>query len=973
VIDRARSLDGGSATVAQAQAAQLAAEGRTEEGLALLLEAAGPKPGVQSQVAIATYMDATGHKDALGTWRALGDSHPQDLRVQHACLRAQAAAEDRSFIDRTIERYQAIQGKNAESEDAVVRIARARSLLHGRPNKRSRDEAVGILASVVQAQPLLSEPRVLLASALAMSDPGREIHPDLPRATAQLAEAARLEPRNARVALELAKLLQIQRDHGRAREHLLRIAGDERVDPGSRRRAAEMLLASGDAPRARDVLVQLARASGERAPGGLLVSLAEALRASGRPDQAATVYERLADGGADDAESVLAAAIYLAQRNELPRARELLGRLEELPVREWERTIALARFEVIVGSPGAAAEHFERAIAQGPDQPDVWRQFAAVHMRSGDWEAAAEVAERGLALFPADARLSVVREQARLQAAGDGTPSLRPLIEALRMDASFSEPEIILRAIEDANARGQLASVEGLQRLASLYPGSPGLQMYVARRLAALDAGAAAALALGAMNIDTSDPEPAKLAAELFLALGRWNDLLSAATAWRSRDRSGSPEPDVAIAEAQFRLGRPDRGIQTLSPHVPRAVSAPDEALSLSILNLQSTMLIAAGREPAARELLSPLLSRSAGVRVAVWIGIAARELRSLDRSLVWLEEVHEHLPGDAPDEHLAAAIALSMLADRHPERGNELLSRAAEGLTLLVKTPDLESAGAWEALGVIRHRTGDLDAAEQAYMRAIDLDGRRAVSLNNLANIAAQTRGDLDEALRFAERAVRVGSPPDPAHIATLAAIHREIGERRERSGDDAARESFESSAQYYGRLAELKPGDPAPVIQRAQSLWRAGDARGAAAEYERALAMPISREVEAVVRNNLATALRVSSTGSAELDRALEVITEAITISPRAAFYDTMGWIEIERQRPGDAAEAFRRALDLGAREGEALPSSRLGLAFILRDGGTEEQAEARRLMEDLGEVGSEFKDRLQEVNASLQRASR
>jgi tetratricopeptide (TPR) repeat protein len=970
-IRRAGTLEGGGAGVSHARAAQLAGEGRVEEGLALLREAAGTSPSVDSQMVIARYMDATGHEGALSLWKQLGDQHPKDLRIQYACLTAQAAAADRAFVDRTIARYQKLQGKDSESEDAVVRIARARALLHGRPTKRSRDEAVGILASVVTTQPRLAEPRVLLASALAMSDVEGGLQPDLPRATVQLAEAARLEPRNARVALELARLLQLQRDHPRAREHLLRIAGDDRVDTESRRRAAEMLLAGGDAPRAREVLVQLARAAGDRPSGGLLVSLAESLRASGRPDQAVTVYERLVDGGADDAESVLAAALFLARRDEMARAREMLGRLEELPIQDWERTTAIARFEAIAGSTDSAARQFERAIEQAPRRVGVWRQFAGMYMQSGEWEAAAHVASRGLEASPGDAGLRVVLEQAKLLAAGEEASSLRPLIEALRMDATFSEPEGILRAIEAANQQGQLASVEGLQRLASQYPGSPGLQMYVARRLAPLDAGAAAGLALRAMNIDGRDPEPAKLAAELFLALGRWNDMLSAATAWRSRDRSGSPEPDLAIAEAQFRLGRPDRGVQTLSPHMARAAATPGETLSLSILNLQATMLVASGREAAARALLTPLLPSSASVRVAVWIGIAVRELRSLEQSLAWLEEVQAHIPPDATDEQLAATIALSMLADRHPVQSSELLSQAGSRLEQMVESRGLETAGAWETLGVVRHRTGDIEGAEKAYMQAIDLDGQRAVSLNNLANISAQMRGDLDEALRYAERAVQAGSSPDPAHVATLAAIHREIGIRWQRSGDEAGgRTSFESSARFYGRLSELKPSDPAPVMQRAQSLWLADDARGAAAQYERVLAMPgVTRDVEAVVRNNLATALRVSATGPAELNRAHEVILEAIAISPRAAFYDTLGWVEIKRNRHGDASEAFRRALERSEREGQAMPSSKLGLAYTLREGNREDREEARRLLADVGDVGNEFQNQLNEVRSALQ----
>src|SRR5690606_32976222 len=101
--------------------------------------------------------------------------------------------------------------------------------------------------------------------------------------------------------------------------------------------------------------------------------------------------------------------------------------------------------------------------------------------------------------------------------------------------------------------------------------------------------------------------------------------------------------------------------------------------------------------ERAAFDLLRPLLPESAGVRVAVWIGIAARDIRSLERSRAWLAEVRTHFPSDAADEHLAAAIALSMLADRFPQQGSELLEEAGARLTELVGMSELATAGAWE------------------------------------------------------------------------------------------------------------------------------------------------------------------------------------------------------------------------------------------------------------------------------------
>jgi Flp pilus assembly protein TadD len=973
IMEQARSEESASPGIVHARAMQLAAEGRAEEGLQLLREAGGPAPTLEAQIVIARYMDATGHADAPGEWRRIGEANPQSLIAQRACLGAQSLAADRDFVERTIQRYQQLQGKNGEGEDAEVRLARARALLHGRPTRRARDEAVGMLAAVVSAQPALAEARVLLASALMVSDPGLQIAPDLSRATTHLLEAARLEPRNAGIALELARLLQIQRDHRRAREHLLRVAEDPRFDTPARRRAAELLLAADDPVTARDVFLDLAGRLGDEAPAGLLVSLAEAHRRARQPEQARAIYERLAAGAADDVESILATAVYLAQREESQRAQQVLTRLDALNLSAGEQAYALGRFHAYAGDQEVAAEHFERALESLSGRSDVWRQYAGMYMRLGDPATASAIAARGLQDAPGDTALSVLLEQSKLLATGGDEPDLHPLIEALSGDAAFAETARLLRAIDQANRRGHLNTSDGLRRLADQFPNSAPLQMYVARRLAAIDPSAAVGIARRAMEINKDDPEPAKLAAELFLALGRWNDMLSAARMWRARQGAGSAEPDVAIAEAYWRLGRAASGLQALAPHLSHALATPEDPISLSVLNLNAHLLILTGREREAREVLRPLLAESAAVRLSIWMGAAVRDVPTLDASLEWLTEVERFIPAEAAEEHLAAAIARSMLAERFANSSDQLLGEALARLGTLVSTPELATAAAWEALGMVRTRMGDMTGAEEAYQQALEIDPSRPISLNNLANIAAQTRGDLAGALALAQRAVSASAAPDPAHVATLAAVHRELGNERNRAGDKtAAREQWLASAEAYGRLAQLRPADPGPAIQRAQALAAAGDHPGAAEQYERVLAMAaLSREHGAVVKNNLAAALLAGPHTSADLERAVQLVHEALEVVKQAALYDTLGWVLVELDRYGEAEQAFRKALQHAAEEHQRVRSSELGLAYVLRRGDAAARQEAARLAQGLeGELEGEHQQRLHELRQELQR---
>lgn len=959
----------GAASVVSARALRLARERRSEEGLELMRSAAGPSPSRASRIAIARYMDVIGHPEAASEWKRLGDEHPRDLEVQTAVLQSQAAAADREFIQRSIQRYRTLQGTNEESEDAVVRLARARMLLHGRPIRRDRDEAMSMLTALVSANPQMTEPRILLARALAMSDRSRDIAPDLPRATMHLTEAANLEPGNASVALELARLLTLQREHSRAREQLLRIGRDQQFEAPVRWQAAEMLLSTGDAESARDILAELAERSGDAAPSAMLASLAEAHLVLGQRQQATSIYEQLAVN-ADDPSAIYSTSVFVAKQGEATRAREIIARAEEMIADPGERALLRARFESEAGDPRAAIEYFETALRLMPERGDIWRMYATMHLARGEAVEARAVAVRGRELAPDDPGLAVVQERARLALADGGEEeTLQPLIRALMADDMHSESARVLQAIEQARVRGELQSVQGLTRLASEFQNSAPLQLYVAQRLAPLDQNAAATIAMRAMNIDAADPQPARLAAELFLSLERWNEMLSAARAWRSRDRSGSAEPDVAIAEAQWRIGRTAEGLRTLSPWVSKAAANPGDPVSLAVLNLHTRMLVQSGREAEARRVLSPLLPESSDVRMMVWIGAAARDIPELAVSMAWLEEVERYIPADAVNEHLAAAVAFSMLADRFGEEGDQLLQQAVNRLDDMVATPALASAGVWETLGVIRHRLGKIDEAEDAYQRALEIEPERAVSLNNLATIAAQAHGDLDGALAYAQRAVRASEAPNPDHISTLAAVNREMAQRRMRAGDrDGAKKSYQAAAEAFGQLAAMRPRNPGPRVEQAQALWQAGDPKGAAATYEQVLRTPgLPAHITAAIKNNLAAAIRRSETGPGELQRARSLALEAIMVAEQPEFYDTLGWIELELRRPREAERAFRAALAGGESQGQQQVTAAIGLAYILKDGDQNERHESKQLISGISNVEEEFQRYLEAVRAA------
>lgn len=109
----------------------------------------------------------------------------------------------------------------------------------------------------------------------------------------------------------------------------------------------------------------------------------------------------------------------------------------------------------------------------------------------------------------------------------------------------------------------------------------------------------------------------------------------------------------------------------------------------------------------------------------------------------------------------IRAAVAL--------EEDGKLAEAAARYRQLLERHPD--SVLAWTNLGNVEARRGESAAAEEAYRRALALDGRSRDTLNNLAWFLLQQK-KLEEAESFARQAAGVEGPDGYLVLDTLARV---------------------------------------------------------------------------------------------------------------------------------------------------------------------------------------------------------
>jgi tetratricopeptide (TPR) repeat protein len=943
-VAKAEAKFGQTSGVALSRALELAGEGNPDEGLANLRAAVKSHPGDLSyQIALARFLERVGNPEALQTWIQLGDQNPGNLAAQRACLMSNATVADRAFIERTIQRYTGLMGSDA-GEDYYARVARAQSVIYGSPSRRDRDEAVAILGGLVAAQPSMVEPKMLLAGALALSDPSRDISPDLPRAISQLSDAAAREPRSPRVAIELARIYQTQRDWDHAREQLVRVASDSSFDADSRTEAARMLLAQGEpGPAAVSTLTDVTQQLGDRASPAVLLLLAQAHVMLREDDQAAPLYDRLAQASRDP-ESLLMAANFYARRGDPAKAASTLARLDAMQLSPGIKELTVARYLAEQGKPEEAKAQFEKTVAVAPTRAESWRHYISFCLARGDSQTATSVAERAIKAVPGDPSLIAMRERVRGVATDIGQSEVKSLIDALSRDPASAEAAQSLRLLQQASDRGELSSSDDLVKLADRYPTNTPIQMYVARRIVATDPGRAAVVVNRAMAASPADPAPARLASEIYLRTERWSDMLDAANAWRQRDPSRSAEADVAVAEAYCNLKDYGKGLDVLAPRIQAALASPTDPYSLAILNMQTRLLIGAGHESDARQFLGSLLSSSREVRLAIWLPAIAREQLSSQTTTVWLDQVRPALAANT-EEQFALAMVFDALSMRLPAESERYIGEAKSLLSRLAEKPETTTGTVVEALGVIRHRTGDIKGAEEAYRRAIGLDSKRVIALNNLASISLEARRN-DEALDLAKRAVEASQSGDPASLDTLGQAYDAIAETK--GSDPSAADDRKKAAAAYLLCAKLTPTVLAPLAKASTSLQHAGDTAGAVQCYEMMLKIPgLTDQGAALIKSNLAQSI-VHLKRTDQYERARTLAGDAVRAQPLPSTCDTQGWVELAMGRPEEAIQAFRRGLELSGSAGQPpLPSSTVGLGVALSTGTPDQRQEASKLL--------------------------
>jgi tetratricopeptide (TPR) repeat protein len=499
-----------------------------------------------------------------------------------------------------------------------------------------------------------------------------------------------------------------------------------------------------------------------------------------------------------------------------------------------------------------AARQYDRLLAAAPNDPRFLQGAVLAHIGAGQMDRAADLATR------------LMETGARSRAA-----------TLARMAASLRAGDY--QAVVDGFAAGQRFApmVDDLIRAWALLGAGR-----TADAMAAFDAGAAAgdhapfrrynaALARAV----SGDPEGALALLDAAAQPG------AEAVAARAALLAGTDRAPEALALLEATLARGDDPVlRDLQARLEAGevvtfdqLRNPAEGIGEVFFAVASTM---ARNAPGTEALVHARIAQSLAPRNGAITVLVAEILEDMQGNSTWLRPPMPGSTGPRPPSSMprsvaparctppgrdeAAAEVLDALARSHPDRaqvhiarGNLMrrIGRHAEAAAAFDTAIALQPDGAalpWEmyfARGMARERSGDWDAAEADFRRALEIRPDQPDVLNYLGYSLLERKERLDEALAMIETAV--AREPDAGHIVdSLAWALYRLGR-------------FDEAVAPMERAAALLPVDPVVNDHLGDVYWMVGRSREARFQWRRALSFDPEPDAAERIRAKLARGL--------------------------------------------------------------------------------------------------------------------
>ncbi len=723
--------------------------------------------------------------------RSVVEQRP-DMHAPHAALarlkliQADYPAAEQSFA---VALERAKNEPDAKMERAIYMIGMIDALLAQKKSGNAQDMAAQLLAIAPQ------QPLALFQAARADFEAG-----EFDAVIEKTQRVLSIVPNNQKATLLLAAAAMAKQEFGLAAMHLDELVERHPGDAQARKLLAQTRMSMGSPE---DALEALAPLLDEHGDDPALMAMAGS--ASIRSGDTQAGMEMLARGAAGGSEEVqLAAAANMLGAG---RAAEALETLESIPPEQASdrREVLTIMALIQQGKVSMARERAEAVLESRPGDADAYRVTGGFYLATGQFDAAREQFEQGLALDSANQTL--ILNLAQLEARqGNTAAAQRRFSELLELDP------------------GSLIALLGLAGLAELQG----------------DTDRAVALIEQARSDNPGVAQPPLLLSRYYLRSGDNEKALQRAT---EAFEAAPNNPDTLVTLGQARiendryseaLGNLERAVQI----APKSVEARYQLARAQLKLQMSETAIASMRETLE---LDPdhlganvAVSRADGLRgdYEKALGSAARlRNRYPQRAEPFVLEGDIYMMRgdvdaaiDAYDRAGALAPVAAITRKRFDARrragradSHVILEEYLEGNPGDIATR-VVLAGNYEANGLT-------DKAIAEYRRVLEQDADNVVALNNLAWVYAGAGDDdkLKQGLELAKRAYDI-APDDGAVLDTYAWLKLRTGDVNE--AERLLREAL-----------RIAPDSPDIRYHLAVALHRGGEAREARRLLDRLL----------------------------------------------------------------------------------------------------------------------------------------
>jgi len=793
LAQRAESQDEGVSAALLERALRSAAEGRADEGKVLLREAVESSSGNEKAAArlmLASYLDRIDDADALPAYRSIVEDYPDNARVQLDVLRSRAAWRDQELIKAAIGRLHELTGETGVN----WRVFEARRLLTFEGDDRGAAEAVDLLEKILARHP--DQVDALMLAAEAVRTLG-----DMDRAAAYLKRAADAAPKNYKLRHSLVNTLKNAGRIDEARTEMKLALADQDISAPDRRKRIELLFELGMLD---ESLTELEALGDDAGPEDLITG-ARVLARLGRDEQADEYVTRALAGDSPGTGVIVAAAEHYAERGRMDLAEQTLDRLDPETTDE-QRSLLLASFEERFGDADDADRRYEE-LARGVGGADVWATLARLRLARGDTDGSREAVEAGLRENAEHPRLRSLKTVLETLASLPKADELlrRALIGVATSDPGPEQNEL-LTLLRDrvSGAVDRETYLRRLERMTSASPTYMPPWSLLAYEMVA-DGRDERALELYSAAAEHAplDPRPLRLSTELLRRLGRDEEAIASARAWRARTMDNPIDAELTLAALNAELGRWAEALRWCERWRDRIEGEGDRDPDL--VAFLAKCLAANGRTDEAFALVG-----ERGDHDPRWALLAAQvggAIPDADEARSWVRRFGETIDGSVGARMTLGGV-WQQLAARTGDPGD--YEAEIEALSPIVRD---ESTGGMAAVycALAYEARGEYGDAEQMYRVALELRPDDPVTMNNLAFVLVRL-GRAGDALPLAQRAVSLlGDDATPALRGTLMDT---LGRAQLETGSPGEAEAT------FRRARELRPDNAGLAVGLGEAL---------------------------------------------------------------------------------------------------------------------------------------------------------